>query len=114
MRSAKKLKYPTRPTKGKIKAQLSGHTFNEVGEDCLMFVAADVNKLPLATVDAFDLSAILNNYLATVLQMNVREFKAAFTAILLLQTDLMSVLGKLSDVDTMKAMCCRFEEKLVS
>ena len=66
-----------------------------------MFVAADVNNLTLATVDAFDLNAISNN-LATVLQMN-SEVKAAFTAISLLQTDLKSVLAKLSDADSMNA-----------
>ena len=69
--------------------------------DCPMFVAVDVNKLPLATVDAFDLNAISNN-LATLLQMN-GEVKSAFAAISLLQTDLKSVMDKLSVVDSMKA-----------
>ena len=75
--------------------------FNEVGEDCPMFVAAEVNKLPLATVDAFDLNAISNNP-ATLLQMN-GEVKSAFVAISLLQTDLNSVVDKLSVVNSMKA-----------
>ena len=87
--------------KSKLNCQDIINKFNEVGEDCPMFVAADVNNLPLATVDAFDLNAISNN-LATVLQMN-SEVKAAFTAISLLQTDLKSVLAKLSDADSMNA-----------
>ena len=87
--------------KSKLNCQDILNKFNEVGEDCPMFVAADVNNLPLATVDAFHLNAISNN-LATVLQMN-SEVKAAFTAISLLQTDLKSVLAKLSDADSMNA-----------
>ena len=89
--------------KSKLNCQDIINTFNKVGEDCPMFVAADVNNLPIATVDhdAFDLNAISNN-LATVLQMN-SEVKAVFTAISLLQTDLKSALAKLSDADSMNA-----------
>ena len=115
MRSAKELKYATRPTKkekSKLNCQDIINKFNEVGEDCRMFVAADVNNLPLATVDAFDLNAISNN-LATVLQMN-SDVKAAFTAISLLQTDLKSVLAKLSDADSMNASAAYLKKNLLS
>ena len=98
--------------KSKLNCQDIINKFNEVGEDCPMFVAADVNNLPLATVDAFDLNAISNN-LATVLQMN-SEVKAAFTAISLLQTDLKSVLAKLSDADSMNASAADLKKKLLS
>ena len=87
--------------KSKLNCQDIINKFNEVGVDCPMFVAADVNKLPLATVGAFDLNAISNN-LATLLQMN-GEVKSAFAAISLLQTDLKSVMDKLSVMGSMKA-----------
>ena len=90
-----------RNEKSKLNCQDIINKFNEVGEDCPMFVAADVNKLPLATVDAFDLNAISNN-LATLLQMN-GEVKSAFAAISQLQTDLQSVMDKLSVMGSMKA-----------
>ena len=85
----------------KLNCQDIINKLNEVGEDCPLFVAADVNNLTLATVDAFDLNAISNN-LVTVLQMN-GDVKAAFTAISLLQNDLKSILAKLSDADSMNA-----------
>ena len=73
-----------------------------------MFVAADVNKLSLATVDAFDFNAISNN-LAILLQMN-GEVKSAFAAISLLQTDLKSALDKLSVMVSIKASAIVLKE----
>ena len=60
-----------------------------------------------------NIHTIQYNIYNTIQYMN-REVKAAFTAISLLQTDLKSVLDKLSDADSMNASAADLEKKLLS
>ena len=68
-------------------------------EDSPTFVAADVNNLPLATVDAFDLNSVSKKL--SSLQNLETDVKAAFASISCLQNDFLEMFNKCSGIGSM-------------
>ena len=83
---------------------------NEVGEGSPMFVAADVNNLPLATVDAFDLNS-MSKKLSTLLNLET-DVKAAFASLSCLQNDFLEMFNKCSGIGSMKTDIAAIQLKL--
>ena len=83
---------------------------NEVGEGSPMFVAADVNNLPLATVDAFDLNS-MSKKLSSLLNLET-DVKAAFASLSCLQNDFLEMFNKCSGIGSMKTDIAAIQLKL--
>ena len=83
---------------------------NEVGEGSPMFVAADVNNLPLATVDAFDLNS-MSKKLSSLLNLET-DVKAAFASLSCLQNDFLEMFNKCSGIGSMKIDIAAIQLKL--
>ena len=75
-----------------------------------MFVAADVNNLPLATVDAFDLNS-MSKKLSSLLNLET-DVKAAFASISCLQNDFLEMFNKCSGIGSMKTDIAAIQLKL--
>ena len=82
----------------------------EVGEGSPMFVAADVNNLPLATVDAFDLNS-MSKKLSSLLNLET-DVKAAFASLSCLQNDFLEMFNKCSGIGSMKTDIAAIQLKL--
>ena len=74
---------------------------NEVGLNSPMFVAADVNNLPLATADAFDLNVNAKR-LSDCLSLET-DVKSVTTSMSLFQNDFKAVLEHCSQISSIKA-----------
>ena len=74
---------------------------NEVGLNSPMFVAADVNNLPLATADAFDLNVNAKR-LSDCLSLET-DVKSVTTIMSLFQNDFKTVLEHCSQISSIKA-----------
>ena len=83
---------------------------NEVGEGSPMFVAADINNLPLATVDAFDLNS-MSKKLSSLLNLET-DVKAAFASLSCLQNDFLEMFNKCSGIGSMKTDIAAIQLKL--
>ena len=83
---------------------------NEVSECSPMFVAADVNNLPLATVDAFDLNS-MSKKLSSLLNLET-DVKAAFASLSCLQNDFLEMFNKCSGIGSMKTDIAAIQLKL--
>ena len=80
---------------------------NEVGEGSPMFVAADVNSLPL---DAFDLNS-MSKKLSSLLNLET-DVKAAFASLSCLQNDFLEMVNKCSGIGSMKTDIAAIQLKL--
>ena len=83
---------------------------NEVGEGSPMFVAADVNNLPLATVDAFDLNS-MSKKLSSLLNL-ATYVKPAFASLSYIQNDFLEMFNKCSAIGSMKTDIAAIQIKL--
>ena len=81
-----------------------------VGQDSPMFVAADVNNLPLATVDTFDLNS-MSKKLSSLLNLET-DVKAAFASLSCLQNDFLEMFNKCSGIGSMKTDIAAIQLKL--
>ena len=83
---------------------------NEVGEGSPMFVAADINNLPLATVDAFHLNS-MSKKLSSLLNLET-DVKAAFASLSCLQNDFLEMFNKCSGIGSVKTDIAAIQLKL--